>query len=225
MDHLSRLSKRIRGIAKAVVSFSSSIVDHITLKRRCENEDSDEEEDDDSDSIDIDPFEAVLERVKAKRIREYMTTIRAKTLSNDKKKIPNVEVESPTFIGEHICYRVKFADGVSWILKVPAIGTPDQFDKDDAETLRSEAFTMIMLRRETTIPIPEVISYNNTCTNKLKVPFILMEFIDARPLDEVWHDRESPKEVVQARRTRCLPDIAAAYIQLGKYTFNEDRPL
>ncbi|KAI2720996.1 hypothetical protein CBS147332_4236 [Penicillium roqueforti] len=225
MDHLSRLSKRIRGIAKAVVSFSSSIVDHITLKRRCENEDSDEGDDDDSDSIDIDPFEAVLERVKAKRIREYVTTIRAKTLSNDKKEIPNVEVKSPTFIGEHICYRVKFADGVSWILKVPAIGTPDQFDKDDAETLRSEALTMIMLRRETTIPIPEVISYNITCTNKLKVPFILMEFIDARPLDEVWHDRESPKEVVQARRTRCLRDIAAAYIQLGKYTFNEDRPL
>ena len=45
-------------------------MDHVTLKR-CGNEDSDEEEDDDdSDSIDIDPFEAVLERVKAKRIRE-----------------------------------------------------------------------------------------------------------------------------------------------------------
>ena len=56
--------------AKARRSFSSSIVDHITLKRRCENEDSDEGDDDDSDSIDIDLFEAVLERVKAKRIRE-----------------------------------------------------------------------------------------------------------------------------------------------------------
>jgi hypothetical protein len=84
---------------------------------------------------------------------------------------------------------------------------------------------MRMLRRETTIPIPEVFSYDNTCKNKLKVPFILMEFIDGRPLDDVWHDRESPKEVVQAQRTRCLQDIAAAYVQLGKYTFKESGPL
>lgn len=111
------------------------------------------------------------------------------------------------------------------MLKVPAIGTPDQFDKNNAEALRSEALTMIMLRRETTIPVPEVFSYDNTCKNKLKVPYILMEFIDGRPLMDAWHDRESPKEVVQARRTRCLQDIATAYLQLSKYTFNEHKPL
>ncbi|KAJ5493602.1 Aminoglycoside phosphotransferase [Penicillium fimorum] len=52
-----------------------------------------------------------------------------------------------------------------------------------------------------------------------------MEFIDALPLMDVWHARKSPKEVVQARRTRCLQDIAVAYVQLGKYTFNNGQLL
>ncbi|KAJ5382181.1 Aminoglycoside phosphotransferase [Penicillium concentricum] len=208
----------------AIVSFSSSIVDHVTLRRLRGDGDSDDE-DDELDSLDIDPFDAVLERVKVKHIGEYVAAIRAKTPPSNKKNIPVIEAGSPDQHDTHLCYRVKFADGVSWLLKFPAIGAPDQFDEDDAENIRSEALTMMMLRRETTIPIPEVFSYNNTCENKLKVPFILMEFIDALPLMDVWHDRESPKEVVQARRTRCLQDIAAAYVQLGKYTFNESQLL
>jgi hypothetical protein len=79
----------------------------------------------------------------------------------------------------------------------PGYETPDQFDEDDAEAPFARKYlTMIMLRRETTIPIPEVFSYDNTCKNRLKVPFILMEFIEGRPLTEAWHYRESPKEVV-----------------------------
>ncbi|KAJ5826554.1 Aminoglycoside phosphotransferase [Penicillium robsamsonii] len=221
MGRLSQsFSKRLRGIAVAIVSFSLSIVNHVTLKRLRGDGDSDDE-DDELDSLDIDPFDAVLERVKVKHISRYVAAIRAKTQPGNKKSIPVVEVGSPDQHNSHLCYQVKFADGVSWLLKVPAIGTPDQFDEDDAENLRSEALTMMMLRRETTIPIPEVFAYNNTCENKLKVPFILMEFIDAVPLMDVWHDRESLKEVVQARRTRCLQDIAAAYVQLGKYIFNK----
>ncbi|KAJ5192145.1 Aminoglycoside phosphotransferase [Penicillium cf. viridicatum] len=224
MGHLSSLSKHVRGIAQAIASISSSIVDHVMLKRYRENKDS-EEDDDDLDSLDIDPFDAVLERVKVKHIGKHVAAIRANIQPSDKKNIPVVEVGSHTLCGEDVFYTVKFADGVKWMLKVPAIGTPDQFDEDDAEALRSEALTMIMLRHETTIPIPKVFSYDNTCKNKLKVPFILMEFIDGRPLIEAWHDRESPKEVVQARRTRCLQDIAAAYLQLAKYTLNKNKPL
>ncbi|KAF7524815.1 hypothetical protein PCG10_005398 [Penicillium crustosum] len=223
MGHLSSVAECVRGIAQAIASISSSIVDHVTLKRRRGNDDSDDEEEDDDDSLDI-KYEAVLERVKVKYIGKHVAAIRARIQPNHK-KIPVVEVGPPTLYEEDILYKVKFADGVQWMLKVPAIGTPDQFEKSDAEALRSEALTMIMLRRETTIPVPEVFSYDNTCKSKLKVPYILIEFIDGRPLMDAWHDQESPKEVVQARRTRCLQDIAAAYLQLSKYTFNEQKPL
>ncbi|KAK4868399.1 hypothetical protein LT330_007121 [Penicillium expansum] len=227
MGHLVQsFSEHLRGIGQAIASISSSIVDHVTLKRLRGNEDSDEEDDDDDlDSLDIDPFDAVLERVKVKHVGKHVAAIRAKTQPGNKKNIPVVEVGAHKLHGENIYYVVKFADGIKWMLKVPAGETPDQFGEDDAEAFRSEALTMIMLRRETTIPIPKVFAYDNTWTNKLKVPFILMEFIDARPLSDVWHDQESPEEVVQARRTRCLQDIAAAYLQLGKYTFNENTPL
>ncbi|CAI7629961.1 unnamed protein product [Penicillium glandicola] len=176
---------------------------HVTLNRQSGTGD-------DLESIDRDPFDTVLKRVKVQHIGKYVVVIRAKTQLGDKNNIPIVEVGTHTCISEHMCYKVTFSDGVSWLLKVPAIGTPDQFDENDAEGLLSEALTMIMLRCETTIPTPGVFSYNNTCENELKVPFILMEFIDARPLEGVWHDQESPKEFVQSRRTRCLQDIAAA---------------
>lgn len=105
MGHLSRsLSEHLQGIAGAIVSFSSSILDHVTLKRQRGNEDYDEE-DDDFDSIDIDPCEAVLEKVKVKRIGKYVEAIRAKTQPSDKKNIPVVEVGSPSCSWDQVAIR------------------------------------------------------------------------------------------------------------------------
>ena len=98
------------------------------LKRRRGNDDSDEEEDDDDDvddDLDYIEYEAVLERVKVKYIGKHVAAIRARIQPSHRKKIPVVEVGPHTLHADDVLYNVKFADGVQWMLKVPAIGTSD----------------------------------------------------------------------------------------------------
>lgn len=125
------------------------------------------------------------------------------------------------FGSHHILYPVKFADNTCWLFKVPATGTRDRFDHSAARSLRSEALTMSLLHRETTIPLPEVFSFDETCDNELNCPFILMSYIPGKPLYDCWFDKVSPKSVVEARRTRCLSQIAIAMIQLDKFSYDQ----
>ena len=91
---------------------------------------------------------------------------------------------------------MKFVDGISWLLKVLVNGTPDKFYEAGAESLRSEALLMRLLRRGTTIPVEEMFSFSTDCDNELGWPFILMEFIEGRSLEDIWFDRVSSREVV-----------------------------
>ncbi|KAJ5779979.1 Aminoglycoside phosphotransferase [Penicillium paradoxum] len=182
----SRFSEQLGRLAQAIVTFPSALVDRAIYRDYHGLDyiyDDDEYED----------FIAVLERLKVSRIGRHVQAIRAKTRPKQE-KIPVVEVAEPSPGVFHVSYQVKFADGVTWLLQIPAEGTPDQFNDEEAEGLRSEAVTMIMLRRETTIPIPKVFAFDNTCANELKVPYILMEFIDANSLLDVWHDRERKRK-------------------------------
>ena len=72
-------------------------------------------------------------------------------------------------------FKVLFADGTVWILKVPANGYLQCWDEPAKEVLISELFTMRLIRRETTIPILEVYTFNTTVENELGYPFILIE--------------------------------------------------
>lgn len=91
----------------------------------------------------------------------------------------------------------------------------------DARSLRSEALTMRYLRKITTIPIPEVFSFSESCDNELNCPFILMKYIDGKPLYDIWFDKTQPNDVVEARRTKSLQGLAAAMVQLGQVSFEQ----
>ena len=80
---------------------------------------------------------------------------------------------------------------------------------------------MRLLRRGTTIPVEEMFSFSTDCDNELDWPFILMEFIKGRSLEDIWFDKVSSKEVVQERCARSLKDIVSAFVQLGKYSFEQ----
>lgn len=48
-----------------------------------------------------------------------------------------------------------------------------------------------------------------------------MDHVDGKPLYDIWFDKTTPADIVQARRTRVLGDIAAAMVQLDKYSFDQ----
>lgn len=66
----------------------------------------------------------------------------------------------PLYGSYHIVFVLKFSDGLQWVLKAPVTGYQDHFDKAAARSLTSEALTMQMLKRETTIPVPEVYAFD-----------------------------------------------------------------
>lgn len=95
------------------------------------------------------------------------------------------------------------------------------FDDSDARALHSEVLSIRLPHSKTTIPLPEVFAFSDTRENKLNCPFILMEYVEGKPLYDVWFDRTSLKEVVHERRTRFLQRFAAAMKQLGGFSFDK----
>ncbi|KAI9804891.1 MAG: hypothetical protein M1826_004847 [Phylliscum demangeonii] len=85
--------------------------------------------------------------------------------------------------------------------------------------LRNTAATMIFLQKSTTIPVPEIYAFDHTVDNEIGVPYIMMSFLEGRPVSELWFDRSGPTPV-DARRERILDTIALSMEQLGRFTFN-----
>ncbi|PGG99012.1 hypothetical protein AJ79_08711 [Helicocarpus griseus UAMH5409] len=101
-----------------------------------------------------------------------------------------------------------------------AMWTPEEFDEMDADHVRSEALTMRLIRREKDVPLPEVLAFDATLDNELACPFILMSYIEGRPLHELWFDQEIPKKERNIRGSRALKDIANAMAKMSQLTFS-----
>ena len=133
----------------------------------------------------------------------------------------------------HIFYPLHFSDGCTWIIKIPGHGSPGGFTKSDRQALISEVMTMRLVKRETSIPVPEVYSFDGSHDNYPGHPYILMEHTDAVEAYDVWFDRSVPESIREQRRRRILDSLAAAVVQLeqmiypmgGKLLFSIDGKL
>ena len=175
-----------------------------------------------SEEDDRQPFLAVMASIQLDRLPAYASTIRrTHQHGHQSTEVYATEAGPPIFGSYHVLYPIVFRDRTRWLLKVPADGTRDKFGQSNASALHSEALTMLLLKRETSIPLPEVFAFSDTCDNELNCPFILIEYVEGKPLYDVWFDKDSPKDIVQCRRNRSLQDIAAAMVQLDKFTFDK----
>lgn len=121
----------------------------------------------------------------------------------------------------HILFVIRFEDDVRWILKVPAAAHPACWNKLAAQTLETEALTMRLIRRETSVPVPEVYAYETSPEeNELRCAFILMEYVVGAPVYQVWFDASARPKTVESRRRRCLQDLANAIVQLNRFQFS-----
>ncbi|KAI0198568.1 hypothetical protein F4808DRAFT_472685 [Astrocystis sublimbata] len=122
----------------------------------------------------------------------------------------------------HVLFPLTFDTGLCWLVKIPFNGIEDKWDEDEAATLVAEAKTMQLLKRETTIPLPEVLDFSSTTKNPIRCPYILMSYIPGKSLSNVWFGHKlngENAETNRARRTRALEGIAAAMLELGRFTF------
>ncbi|KAH8705861.1 hypothetical protein BGW36DRAFT_354252 [Talaromyces proteolyticus] len=149
----------------------------------------------------------VRSRMTGKPVEDYLTNCHTN---------PN-----PIYGSSNILFEIEFSDKVCWLLKVPSNGYPGGFSEHSAKELRAEVLTMRLIKRETTVPIPEVFEFNNSCDNEVCCPFILMEYIKGKALQHVWFDQTVDVEILEKRRRRALSDVAKAMIQLDKFTFSQ----
>lgn len=131
-------------------------------------------------------------------------------------------VGEPVYGSYHVLFPLTFDIDLRWVAKIPINGTADKWDELSASALTSEAKTMRLLKRETTIPLPDILDFSPTPSNALGCPYIIMSFIPGAPLYDVWFGHRlngTSHEAVRACRTRALDSIASAMVQLDKFSF------
>lgn len=176
-----------------------------------------------SESDDGARFNPVLSILKL----DFLPTLAARTrrasadcVEDLKAPVEPVAVEPLVFGSYHALFPIRFQDGLRWILKIPACGTQEEFNASAAAALRSEVFTMKLIKRETTIPIPEIFAFSSTLDNELGVPYILMEFLPGKNAYDCWFDMKISKEERMLLRKNTLHDIARAMAQLSRFSFS-----
>lgn len=131
-------------------------------------------------------------------------------------------VDEAIYGSYHVLFPLTFDFGLRWIVKIPINGTESKWDELSASALTSEANTMRLLKRETTIPLPDVLDFDSTTQNTLRCPYIIMSFVSGIPLYDAWfgqHLSGASPETTASRRRRALESIASAMAQLEKLTF------
>lgn len=169
-------------------------------------------------------FENVRAGMNLSNLPSLVLSLRVRKASTNSSEKPQpldcTLLPTPLFGSHHILFQLKFSDGITWLLKVPANGYPGAFDETSAHSLNSEAMTMRLLKRETTIPVPEIYHFSSSINNSLSVPYILMEYISGRPLYDVWFDRSIPFSVLEQRRCKTLRDVAESMVQMNRYVYS-----
>lgn len=120
----------------------------------------------------------------------------------------------------NLAFKLLFSDGIHWLLRVP-MGAQDLWDEPRIRHLRSTALTMALIHRTTSIPVPEIYGFEATFDNQLRYPYTIMEFLDGRPLYEVWDDPTATAASRVEHRTQAVHDIAAAVSQFDRFTFDK----
>ena len=129
------------------------------------------------------------------------------------------QVALPPMSGSfNLLYRLDFSDHVSWVLRIPRSNKAGQYGRPQTRFIECEVGVMCLLRRHTSIPIPQVFSYSATPNNPLGVPFILMEFVSGVPVYDLWF-KEDGQTPLETRRLRILDGVAACMAQLAGFSF------
>ena len=155
----------------------------------------------DLDGEDATNFHNVLSKLNFERLPSFASSVRSSghhsmSITASTNTSPSLEVEILPKVDcgyFHAVITISFTDGRLWVLKVPRKGYAGSWNRRFAQALVSEAQTMRLLRRETSIPLPEVYAFDSAVENELGCPFILMEKIPGKSMFYGWYDDESSK--------------------------------
>jgi hypothetical protein len=183
-------------------------------------------------------YDSVLERINTRAMASLARDLLEERLYQQSPATPQEphplpQISHPFFGSGHVFYVIQFwscgrQGPVKWIMKIPSPGEGGCWDEPSREGLRTEAFLLHKLRTETTMPVPEVIDADCGGDNEIGAPWLLMEFVQGRRLEDVWFgldneggaDIHANTEALKKKRKTILRDVAEAMLQLGRYKFD-----
>jgi hypothetical protein len=118
-------------------------------------------------------------------------------------------------------------DTEEYVIRIPAHGTEEEWQEEDKYMLDNEAKLMLYIKHHTTIPIPEVVFWDEQVLNEINAPFIMMKKLPGKTAHSIWFDREydhyltadRPSAETEKKRITFLRSLAANMAQLGKLSF------
>ena len=148
------------------------------------------------------------------------STVRDRNWPGSKNCPEKCWVVSRLYGSYNLIHVVEFADGIKYVIRVPATGWGRRFTETARKSLESQAFTMGLIRRETTVPLPDIYAMDLTTSNEIGAPYIIMSFVPGFPISSKWFDRTGPTPL-EERRQRTLDTLAEAISQLQRFQFDK----
>jgi serine/threonine protein kinase len=120
-----------------------------------------------------------------------------------------------------------------YVLKIPAHGTPKEWNADDIMMLEVEAQMMQHIRHHTDWPVPDVIAYDGSLGNAIGAPYILMKKMEGISAVDIWLGQpyktikdaelhlnaDDPSPELEKKRITFLRSLAQAMSQLAPLEF------
>ena len=144
-------------------------------------------------------------RVRASKSLQYIDWDALCTIAKDIRNMPCAIGDQYGLGGRHIVREIVFDDDVHWIARVGIPGVNMNKDEHyiptpvrhtwttfEATEMQSEIDTMLFVRQNTDIPVPDVFAFDCTCTNAVGAPYMLMECIMGTCVVDVQSDHHVP---------------------------------
>ena len=110
--------------------------------------------------------------------------------------------------------RIKFDDGVQWMVRFAVPGRV----MDSDEKIADEAATTRFVKEMTNIPVPFVIAWGLSHENPLGLgAFIIMEFIEGEPLDMNLRQGTGPEKARSLRLDISDEELETIYRQIASF--------
>ncbi|KAL9132056.1 MAG: hypothetical protein Q9217_000184 [Psora testacea] len=158
--------------------------------------------------------------ISSKSLLTLASNTRDRIWPPGKKGPQNCRLVSRLFGSYNLVHVVEFADGIKYVIRVPATGWGNRFTETARSSFESQALTMRFIRKETTIPLPNIYAIDSTSSNEIGAPYIVMSFIAGFTVSSKWFDKTGPTPL-EERRQRTLDTVAEAISQLRRFQFDK----
>lgn len=99
-----------------------------------------------------------------------------------------------------------------WAILIPLRGR--YYSNTEKSWLESDLRAMEFIKERTDIPIPYIYGYDHSTQNKIRTPYILMDFMGGDRVEDVWENWSEEKRLL------CLSQCAESMRKLGRFGFN-----